>query len=217
MSLAIVALSGGLDSSVAAAVAHKDGHDLALLHADYGQLTEERERTAFYQLADHFGVSPELRLVVPIESLKLIGGSSLTDASIPMESGDLARTSVPNTYVPFRNAHLLSACVSWAEIIKACHIYVGFVEDDSSGYPDCTLDFLKAFESAAHFGTLPETKIKLHAPLARKTKAEIIKLGTSLNVPLHLTWSCYRSETVPCGTCDSCLLRQRGFEQSLEL
>jgi 7-cyano-7-deazaguanine synthase len=214
MSLAVVSLSGGLDSCVAAAMAQSDGHGLALLHADYGQLTEARERLAFDQIADYFKVPADMRLTVPMQALKLIGGSSLTDSAIPMERGDLGRGHIPSTYVPFRNAHLLAACVSWAETIGAADIYVGFVAADSSGYPDCSAPFVKAFESAANLGTKPETNINIRAPLVNMTKAEIIKTGMSLDAPLHLTWSCYASEGLACGVCDSCLLRLRGFQQA---
>jgi len=220
MSLAVAALSGGMDSCVAAAIAQREGFELCLLHASYGQLTEARERLSFDQIADYMNVPPGLRLAVQMPALKKIGGSSLTDASIQMEHGRIDsinrtdRPTVPSTYVPFRNAHLLSACVSWAEAIGAADVFVGFVETDSSGYPDCSAQFLKAFETAANEGTKRGTRIKIHAPLIDKTKAEIVKIGLSIGAPLHLTWSCYRSETLACGTCDSCLLRLRGFSQA---
>jgi len=214
MSLAIVALSGGMDSCVTASIAQSDGHELALLHVSYGQLTEARERLAFEQIADYLGVPSDRRLVVPMQTLKLIGGSSLTDQAIPLEKGDLKRSGIPGSYVPFRNAHILAACVSWAEVIKARHIYIGVVESDSSGYPDCRESFLKAFEAAANEGTKPETTIAIKAPLIDKTKADIIRTGMSLRAPLRLTWSCYSAETLACGLCDSCLLRLRGFEQA---
>ncbi|MCL1893074.1 MAG: 7-cyano-7-deazaguanine synthase QueC [Holophagaceae bacterium] len=214
MSLAVVALSGGMDSCVAASIAKNEGYKLALLHADYGQLTEARERRAFDELADHFDVPSHKRLVVPLQALKLIGGSSLTTASIPMENGNIDRDNLPNTYVPFRNAHLLATCVSWAEVIGAGEIFVGFVEHDSSGYPDCGVAFVKAFETVANIGTGINTNVAIKAPLIDMTKAEIIIAGMSLGAPLHLTWSCYKSETIPCGQCDSCLLRLRGFEQA---
>jgi 7-cyano-7-deazaguanine synthase len=209
--LAVVSLSGGMDSCVAASVAQSEGHGLALLHADYGQATEARERLAFEQIADHFRVPQDRRLAVPMQALKLIGGSSLLDAALPIERGSLDRAGVPGTYVPFRNAHLLAACVSWAEVIGAGRIFVGFVEGDSSGYPDCRKGFLRSFEAAANEGTRPETKVAIDAPLIDKTKAEIAQLGARLGSPLHLTWSCYASETLACGVCDSCLLRLRGF------
>jgi 7-cyano-7-deazaguanine synthase len=212
--LAVVSLSGGLDSCVAAAIAKAEGHELALLHADYGQLTEQRERRAFREIADFYGVPESRRLCIPFTNLNLIGGSALTDSSIALPEGDLEREGVPVSYVPFRNAHLLATAVSWAEVIGATRIYVGFVEEDSSGYPDCREVFLKAFEQVANLGTRPETKLELVAPLIHLKKAEIAKRGALLGAPLHLTWSCYQGETEACGRCDSCLLRLRGFKEA---
>jgi 7-cyano-7-deazaguanine synthase len=212
--IAVVSLSGGLDSCVTAAAARAEGHDLALLHADYGQLTEARERRAFHAIADHYGVPPERRLVVPFAGLQAIGGSALTDPAIPLPEGDLERRDVPVSYVPFRNAHLLATAVSWAEVLGAGAIYVGFVEEDSSGYPDCREAFLRAFETAANLGTRPETRLSLRAPLIHLSKAAIVRRGADLDAPLHLTWSCYQGQEAACGTCDSCLLRLRGFAQA---
>lgn len=212
--LAVVSLSGGLDSCVAAAMAHHQGRELALLHADYGQRTEARERQAFHAIADHYGVPSHRRLVIAFDHLSRIGGSALTDPTIPLPEGDLERQGVPVSYVPFRNAHLLATAVSWAEVLGAGHIVVGFVEEDSSGYPDCREAFLKAFEVTANLGTKPETELKLHAPLIHLTKAQIVAKGLELGAPLHLTWSCYQGETLACGRCDSCLLRLRGFRQA---
>ena len=212
--IAVVSLSGGLDSCVAAAVARAEGFDLALLHADYGQLTEARERQAFMAIADFLEVAPARRLVIPFANLKLIGGSALTDPSIPLPEGDLERQGVPVSYVPFRNAHLLATAVSWAEVLGATAIYVGFVEEDSSGYPDCREVFLEAFELAANLGTRPGTRVSLKAPLAHLKKAEIVRRGIALGAPLGLTWSCYQGELEACGHCDSCLLRLRGFQQA---
>jgi len=214
MSLAVVSLSGGLDSCVATAVARAAGHDLALLHADYGQLTEGRERQAFTAIADHYDVPAARRLVIPFANLRAIGGSALVDPGIPLPEGDLTRTGVPVSYVPFRNAHLLATAVSWAEVLGATAIYVGFVEEDSSGYPDCRESFLKAFETAANLGTKPETRLTLEAPLIHLDKAAIVTLGLSLSAPLHLTWSCYQASEAACGHCDSCLLRLRGFHEA---
>ena len=211
---AVVSLSGGLDSCVAAAVARADGFELALLHADYGQLTETRERQAFEAIADFYGVAPARRLVIPFANLKLIGGSALTDPSIPLPEGDLERQGVPVSYVPFRNAHLLATAVSWAEVLGAPAIYVGFVEEDSSGYPDCREVFLEAFERAANLGTRPGTRISLKAPLVHLRKDEIVRRGIELGAPLQLSWSCYQGEAEACGRCDSCLLRLRGFQQA---
>ena len=212
--LAVVSLSGGLDSCVTAAVARSQGYELALLHADYGQLTEARERRAFEEIADFYGVPAASRLVISFENLRKIGGSALTDASIPLPEGDLERTGVPVSYVPFRNAHLLATAVSWAEVIRASAIFVGFVEEDSSGYPDCREAFLEAFERAAELGTRPDTHIRLRAPLVHLRKADIVRKGVELGAPLHLTWSCYQGEEKACGRCDSCLLRLRGFRDA---
>ena len=212
--LAVVSLSGGLDSCVAAAVARAEGFDLALLHADYGQLTEAREHRAFEAIADFYGVPRKRRLVIPFANLRAIGGSALTDPSIPLPEGDLERTGVPVSYVPFRNAHLLATAVSWAEVLRARAIYVGFVEEDSSGYPDCRDVFLRAFETAANLGTRPETVLSLRAPLIHLKKAQIVQRGLELAAPLHLTWSCYQAEQEACGHCDSCLLRLAGFREA---
>jgi len=214
LSLAVVSLSGGLDSCVATAAARADGHDLALLHADYGQLTEGRERQAFSAIADFYQVPAARRLVIPFANLRAIGGSALVDPAIPLPEGDLSRTGVPVSYVPFRNAHLLATAVSWAEVLGAEAIYVGFVEEDSSGYPDCRETFLKAFETAANLGTRPETRLSLRAPLIHLDKAAIVRRGLELGAPLHLTWSCYQASEEACGHCDSCLLRLRGFREA---
>ena len=212
--LAVVSLSGGLDSCVAAAMARAGGFELALLHADYGQLTEQRERRAFDAIADHYAVPPHRRLVISFENLRQIGGSALTDPSIPLPEGDLHREGVPVSYVPFRNAHLLATAVSWAEVLRTGHIFVGFVEEDGSGYPDCRESFLRSFEETANLGTKPETRLKLHAPLIHLSKAQIVAEGLKLGAPLELSWSCYQGEQEACGRCDSCLLRLRGFQQA---
>ncbi len=212
--LAVVSLSGGLDSCVATALAKAEGYELALLHADYGQLTESRERQAFQDIAEFYDVPLHRQLTITFENLRKIGGSALTDPSIALQEGDLDRPGIPSSYVPFRNAHLLSTAVSWAEVLGAVAIFVGFVEEDSSGYPDCREAFLKSFEQTANLGTKPETRLRFFAPLIHSSKAQIVQKGLELGAPLHLSWSCYRSEDKACGTCDSCLLRLRGFQQA---
>lgn len=212
--LAVVSLSGGLDSCVATAIARSEGWDLALLHADYGQLTETRERRAFDDIADFFGIPASRRLILSFENLKKIGGSALTDSRIALPEGDLERPGIPASYVPFRNAHLLSTAVSWAEVLGAHAIFVGFVEEDSSGYPDCREGFLRSFEQTANLGTKPDTSLRFHAPLIHLRKSEIILKGLELGAPLQLSWSCYQSEELACGRCDSCLLRLRGFREA---
>ena len=201
-----------MDSCVTAAIAQTENAELAFLHISYGQLTETRERQAFNDIADHYGV--EKRLDISIEHLAKIGGSSLTDENIPVTEADLESKTIPTSYVPFRNANMLSIAVSWAEVIGANAIYIGAVAEDSSGYPDCRTEFYEAFQEVINTGTKPETHIEIRTPLIHFSKAEIVKKGIELDAPLHLTWSCYRSEDLACGTCDSCVLRLRGFEQA---
>ena len=212
--LSIVLVSGGMDSCVTAAVAGHEAAELAFLHISYGQRTEERERRAFNEIADHYGV--ERRMDVSIEYLAKIGGSSLTDNSMAVAEADLGSKEIPTSYVPFRNANMLAIAVSWAEVVGASAIYIGAVAEDSSGYPDCRPEFYEAFQRTIDTGTKPETRIKIHTPIILLSKAEIVQKGIDLKAPLHLTWSCYRSEDLACGTCDSCALRLRGFEQAGE-
>lgn len=201
-----------MDSCVSAATAANENNELALLHISYGQLTEARERKAFIDIADHYGV--EKRLDVSIEYLAKIGGSSLTDKAMAVTDADLESKEIPTSYVPFRNANMLAIAVSWAEVIGATSIYIGAVAEDSSGYPDCRPEFYAAFQQTINTGTKPDTNIEMRTPIIHLTKAEIVKKGVELNAPLHLTWSCYRNEDLACGTCDSCALRLRGFEQA---
>jgi 7-cyano-7-deazaguanine synthase len=208
----IVLVSGGMDSCVTTAIALEENAELALLHVSYGQRTEARERKAFNDIGDFYNV--EKRLDVSIEYLAKIGGSSLTDDTIAVTEADLTSTKIPTSYVPFRNANMLSIAVSWAEVIGASAIYIGAVVEDSSGYPDCRPEFYEAFQKTIETGTKPDTHIEIRTPIIYLTKAEIVKKGNELDAPLHLTWSCYRSEDLACGTCDSCALRLRGFEQA---
>jgi 7-cyano-7-deazaguanine synthase len=210
--LAVCLVSGGMDSCVTAAVAREENEDIAFLHVSYGQRTQERERRAFEELADFYKVSR--RLVVSLEHLARIGGSSLTDASIPVSEADLSSREIPTSYVPFRNAHLLAAATSWAEVIKASSVYIGAVAEDSSGYPDCRPEFYEAFQRVIDVGTRPETRVQIRTPVIRMRKAEIIRRGLELDAPLELTWSCYRAEALACGTCDSCALRLRAFREA---
>ena len=209
--LAVVAVSGGMDSCVTAAIANQT-YKLALIHINYGQRTEERELKAFHDIADHY--KAEKRLVIDFDHFTKIGGSSLTDKSIEVAKADLSNKKIPSSYVPFRNANILSACVSWAEVIKAEAVFVGAVYEDASGYPDCRPQFFKAFEKMVDIGTKPETKIKIETPIIYLSKAEIVNEGVELGAPLHLTWSCYQNEDEACGVCDSCAYRLRGFQQA---
>lgn len=210
MSRSIVLVSGGMDSCVTAAIAGREADELAFLHISYGQRTEARERKAFNDIADHYGV--EKRLDISIEHLAKIGGSSLTDASIAVTEADLSSQEIPTSYVPFRNANMLAIGVSWAEVIGANAIFIGAVAEDSSGYPDCRPEFYRAFQATIDAGTKPDTNIEIRTPIIELSKAEIVKKGLELSAPLELSWSCYRNEDLACGTCDSCALRLRGFE-----
>jgi len=211
---AVVLLSGGMDSCVTTAIANQT-HRLALLHASYGQRTERRERRASDEIADFYGVRE--RLVIRLDSLGQIGGSALTDARIAVpESGEALapHAGIPITYVPFRNAHFLSAAVSWAEVIGATAIFVGAVAEDSSGYPDCRPEYYRAFEELIRQGTRPETQIEIKTPVIHLRKSEIVRRGAELGAPLGSTWSCYQFEDEACGSCDSCRLRLRAFAEA---
>jgi 7-cyano-7-deazaguanine synthase len=216
---AVVLLSGGMDSCVSAAIArerHGGGH-IALLHAGYGQLTQQRERQAFNDIADFYEV--RRRLIVQLDHFRAIGGSALTDKRIAVPENELHASGahgsgIPVTYVPFRNAHFLSVAVSWAEAIGAREIYIGAVAEDSSGYPDCRPEYYRAFQDVIRAGTRPETRIEIVTPVIELKKSEIIRRGIDLGAPLQLTWSCYQSETEACGVCDSCLLRLRAFREA---
>jgi 7-cyano-7-deazaguanine synthase len=210
--LAIILISGGMDSCVTAAIAREENTEIAFLHISYGQLTEKRERQAFNDIANFYNV--EKRLEISIEYLAKIGGSSLTDESIEVSEANLESKEIPTSYVPFRNANMLSIATSWAEVLGANAIYIGAVAEDSSGYPDCRPEFYEAFEKTIEAGTKPDTNIKIKTPIIHLTKAEIVKKGIELNAPLDLSWSCYQSEDLACGTCDSCALRLRGFDQA---
>jgi 7-cyano-7-deazaguanine synthase len=204
-------MSGGMDSCVTAAIAAQS-YQLAAVHISYGQLTQARERRAFQEIADFYGIRD--RLVIEQAYLGRIGGSALTDPAIPLREADLEATDIPASYVPFRNAHFLAVAVSWGEIIGAQKIYIGAVEPDSSGYPDCRPEYYRIFNQLIEAGTRPETRIEIVAPLIRLRKHEIVKKGIELGAPFHLSWSCYRSNEKACGTCDSCALRLRAFEQA---
>ena len=210
--LAICLVSGGMDSCVTAAIANQENDELAFLHVSYGQRTEKRERHSFEAIADHFGV--ELRLVISLEHLAQIGGSSLTDPAIPVTAANLGAPGIPSSYVPFRNAHLLAAAASWGEVINAGAIYIGAVAEDSSGYPDCRPEFYAAFQEVLDLGTRPETHITIKTPVIDMKKSEIVRRGLELNAPLHLTWSCYQESEAACGNCDSCALRLRAFREA---
>jgi 7-cyano-7-deazaguanine synthase len=216
---AVVLLSGGMDSCVSTAIARErhGAANIALFHAGYGQRTQERERRAFEEIANFYGMRE--RLVVQLEHFRAIGGSALTDKKISVPENEVGaagpyRSAIPVTYVPFRNAHFLSVAVSWAEAIGAGAIYIGAVAEDSSGYPDCRPEYYRVFQELIRVGTRPEAQIEIVTPVITLKKNEIIRRGIELGAPLHLTWSCYQNEDAACGVCDSCLLRLRAFAEA---
>jgi len=206
---AVVLLSGGMDSCVCAALASRDSA-AAAVHISYGQRTERRERLAFDGVCERLGISD--RLVVRNEALRAVGGSALTDSRIAVPLATEIGREVPVTYVPFRNAHFLAVAVSWAEVLRAEKIYIGAVEQDSSGYPDCRPAYYRAYNEVIKAGT-KEGRIEIVTPLIGMRKSEIVRLGLELNAPFDLTWSCYSREDSACGVCDSCVLRLQAFHQ----
>jgi 7-cyano-7-deazaguanine synthase len=207
---AVLLVSGGMDSLVVTSLAHHEGFELSAMHVNYGQRTWHKELECFRRICDHYGIDE--RLEVDALFLGAIGGSSLTDAAIPVGPADLAGNEIPTSYVPFRNANFLSMAVSWSEVIGAQRLYIGAVEEDSSGYPDCRKVFYDAFNQVIDLGTRPETRIEIVTPLIAMNKAEIVKRGLELDAPFHFSWSCYKSEGKACGVCDSCARRLRAFE-----
>ncbi len=208
---AIVLVSGGMDSALTAAYADKK-YFLYFLHINYGQKTQQRELKAFNDIANYYKVTH--KLVVDISHLKDIGGSSLTDKKVKVSKADLKSKHIPTSYVPFRNANILSVAVSWAEVIAAKKIYIGAVEEDSTGYPDCRKEFFDSFNNMIKKGARPGSGIKVETPIINFTKKDIVLNSIKLQAPLHLTWSCYTENKNACGECDSCALRLRGFQQA---
>jgi len=206
-SRAVVLLSGGMDSCVCAALAARD-HEAAAVHVSYGQRTEERERQSFLAICQRLKIHD--KLMVRNEALRAIGGSALTDDAIAVPTSDEVGQSVPVTYVPFRNAHFLAVAVSWAEVLGAEKVYIGAVEPDTSGYPDCRPAYYEAFNQVVKTGT-KDGLIEIVTPLIAMRKTDIVRLGLELGAPFDLTWSCYSREDRACGVCDSCVLRLRAF------
>lgn len=207
---AVVLLSGGMDSALCAAIALQTGYTVAALHLNYGQKTQARELECFHRLAEYFNASE--KLVVDVSHFSAIGGSSLTDSAIQVTKADLTSEEIPSSYVPFRNGNILSIAVSWAEVIGAEAIFIGAMQLDSSGYPDCRREFFDSFEQSINLGTKPETNIKIVTPLIDFTKKDIVEKGLQHGVPFGFTWSCYSDSDTACGVCDSCALRLRGFQ-----
>ncbi len=207
--LAVVLLSGGLDSCVTMAIA-METHNVVLLHVGYSQRTQTREYNTFRSIARYYKIPETRTLAIELDFLRKIGGSSLTDHNMPV-SKDKTHASIPTSYVPFRNTHLLSIAVSWAETIKADSIYIGAVQQDSPDYPDCRAEYYKAYNKLVEVGTKPSTNIKVITPLLNMSRSEIVKKGIELAAPLQLTWSCYERNDKACGRCQSCRLRLKAF------
>ncbi len=210
--LAVVLLSGGLDSCVTMAIA-REKHNVALLHVGYAQRTQTREYNSFRSIARYYKVPETRTLAIELDFFRKIGGSSLTDPDIPVDKNN-TNADVPTSYVPFRNTHLLSIAVSWAEVIKADKVYIGAVQQDSPDYPDCRAEYYEAYNRLVDVGTKPSTDIKVVTPLLNMSKSEIVKKGIELAAPLQLTWSCYERNDNACGCCQSCLLRLKAFEEA---
>ncbi len=212
--LAIVLVSGGMDSLVTAAIAQTKHKNLAFLHLNYGQNTEEKELECFDAISKHYQIPKKLSKVIDVTFLKSIGGSSLTDDNIMVKdfSGDDSN-EIPDSYVPFRNTHIISMAVSWSEVIGAKKIYIGAVHEDSSGYPDCRPSYFNAINKLIKEGT-KEQDITVITPIIHMPKDEIIKKAIELGAPLKHSWSCYRDGDESCGVCDSCVLRLRAFDRA---
>lgn len=208
---AVVLISGGMDSLVTLAIASKD-YEIYALHADYRHRTEKKEHQAFEKICNYYKVKQ--KLIIDLSFFGKIKGSALTDKKIKIPTNFSKSSNIPVTYVPFRNTILISIAVAWAESIEAEKIFIGAVEEDSSGYPDCREIYYKIFNELIKEGSRAGEKIKIITPLIHMTKAEIVKKGVELKVPFHLSWSCYSSSSKACGICDSCRLRLKGFYEA---
>ena len=211
--LAVVLVSGGMDSLVTAAIANEHHSRLAFLHLNYGQRTEKKELKCFRKIADHYGVEKKYRKIIDVTFLREIGGSSLTDKHIKVKKYKGESKEIPNSYVPFRNTHIVSMAVSWSEIIGAKKIYIGAVHEDSSGYPDCRPSYYAALNKVIKEGT-KNGDISVVTPVIAMSKDQIVKKAIELSAPLAFTWSCYANNSIACGICDSCALRLRGFQKA---
>jgi 7-cyano-7-deazaguanine synthase len=206
---AVCLLSGGMDSSTLAYLAKSEGYEICALHLNYGQRTESKELACARKIASLLDAKDFI--AVNVGYFSQFGESSLTDKEIAVEEFDPARAHVPNTYVPFRNANLLSIATSFAEAKGADAIFIGVQSLDYSGYPDCRPQFIEAFQRVIDLGTKDTTKITLKTPFIRMTKTDILHMGMKLGVPYEHTWSCYRNEDKACGTCGSCHFRKEAF------
>ena len=211
MKKAVCIISGGMDSALSAKIAQKEGYEIIAVHFNYGQRTEKKELGCFRKIAED--VAAVKSYEIDLDFFEQIGASALTDSSIEVPTGGLEE-GVPVTYVPFRNGIFLSIAAAIAEKHYAEALFIGVVEEDSSGYPDCRESYIRQMQKAINLGTKDETKLEIKMPLVALKKSEIVQKALELDVPLEHTWSCYQSEEEACGICDSCRLRLRGFEQA---
>ncbi|TKX34002.1 7-cyano-7-deazaguanine synthase QueC [Campylobacter taeniopygiae] len=211
---ALCIISGGMDSTLCAYLAKKEGYEIVALHFDYEQRTQEKERECFKKICQALKV--EKSYILDVSFIKIIGGNALTNKELNIPKNELLLNSdtPPITYVPFRNGIFLSIAGSLAEKENCESIFIGVVEEDGSGYPDCTCEFIEKAESFINNGTSKNFKVSLKTPLINLNKGQIVELALKDNVPLELTWSCYESNDEACGECDSCLLRLKGFKQA---
>jgi 7-cyano-7-deazaguanine synthase len=208
---AVCILSGGMDSTLASYIAKNEGYEIIAVHFNYGQRTQDRELKAFRDICNDLKIEEKYEIDIPF--FTQIGASALTDKNIDVPIGGV-EAGVPITYVPFRNGIFLSIATAIAEKENASALYIGVVEEDSSGYPDCTDDFIKSITNTINTGTKEDTKLEIKTPLVHLMKNEIVLKALELNVPLNLTWSCYKEEEEACGVCDSCRLRLNGFKKA---
>ena len=211
MSKVVCIISGGMDSALSAKIAQNDGHEIIAVHFNYGQRTQTKELECFRKVAALVNASKNYEIDLPF--FEQIGASALTDKNIEVPTGGVEE-GVPVTYVPFRNGIFLSIAAAIAEKHDAVALYIGVVEEDSSGYPDCTASYIKQMQSAINLGTKEETKLEIKMPLVTLKKSEIVQKSLELGVPLEHTWSCYKEEEKACGVCDSCRLRLHGFMEA---
>jgi 7-cyano-7-deazaguanine synthase len=211
MKKAIVVLSGGMDSTTTAYIAKNEGYEIVALHFNYGQRTQNKELEAFENICKELKIHS--KYVVDLDFFKQIGASALTDKNIEVPTGGLTK-DIPITYVPFRNGIFLSIAGAVAEKENCQAIFIGVVEEDSSGYPDCTEGFIQNIQNSINLGTRDTTHIQIKTPLIHLRKKDIVKKAIEVGVKLELTWSCYQNEDEACGVCDSCRLRLQGFQKA---
>ncbi|MDO5845798.1 MAG: 7-cyano-7-deazaguanine synthase QueC [Methanocorpusculum sp.] len=209
MKKAVCLLSGGMDSTTLAYVAKDRGYDILALHMNYGQRTERKERECALRIADHLEAADFVE--ISLDYFTKFGASSLTDPSIEVEAGVLGKADHPNTYVPFRNANLISIATSYCESRNGDAVFIGVQSGDHTGYPDCTPQFINAMQNVISIGTQTEKKIQLLTPFVSLNKTQILKEGFRLHVPYEDTWSCYSENDCACGVCSSCLARLKAF------